>query len=334
MGCTRTRSPAGWRSGWSVAMALAAEPSPADPRRADHRAGPRRSRRRWLEPGGRASARTSPPSVLFISHNLAVIAKMCDRVGVPVRRGAPRRGTGSAGVRGGRATPYTVGLLPVHPPPRSAQGRRGGWTRSLASCRPPGTRLPGCVFAPRLPDRRTALPGGPGPPAFPVGPRPGAHAATPATTPRRTCPGTPRSTLSWPSTRDPAELVVSLRDLSKTLHPTAASRCGPWSASTSASSEAETLGLVGESGSGKTTLARAPARPHRARTKAPTWNWTGPQLAAEAAAAAHGSSSRRCRSCSRTPDSALNRRPHRPAPDQPAAVPAGRPVRGAPPRAG
>jgi peptide/nickel transport system ATP-binding protein len=58
------------------------------------------------------------------------------------------------------------------------------------------------------------------------------------------------------STRDPAELVVSLRDLSKTFTHGGESVRALVGVNLSLE-RGETLGLVGESGSGKTTLARA-----------------------------------------------------------------------------
>ena len=60
-------------------------------------------------------------SLLFISHNLGVIAKMCDRVGVLYAGELIEEGPARAGVR--RSTPSVHGrAAALHPAPRHAQG--------------------------------------------------------------------------------------------------------------------------------------------------------------------------------------------------------------------
>jgi len=190
-------------------------------------------------------------SVLFISHNLAVIAKMCDRVGVlyagelieegPAREvfDAPRH-------------PYTVGLLRCIP--RGGQRKDHGRLDTIPGFLPtPGYEFTGCIFAPRCPiaeDRCRAA----APPAFPVGPgrtsRCYLHEAA-AELPRST-----PADLELPIERPDSRPIVALEGVSKTF----GSRGDAVKAlvAVSLSLEAgETLGLVGESGSGKTTLARA-----------------------------------------------------------------------------
>ncbi len=86
-------------------------------------------------------------SVLFISHNLAVIAKMCDRVGVLyagelVEEGPARR------VFDDPRHPYTVGLLRCIP--RRGQRKDRDRLDTIPGFLPgPGHNLAGCVFAPR-----------------------------------------------------------------------------------------------------------------------------------------------------------------------------------------
>ena len=189
-------------------------------------------------------------SILFISHNLAVIAKMCDRVGVlyagelieegPAREvfDAPRH-------------PYTVGLLRCIP--RGGQRKDHGRLDTIPGfLPPPGHELTGCIFAPRCPiaeDRcRTAAP-----PAFPVG-----AGRTSRCYLHEAAAELPRSTpadLELPIERPDRRPIVALEGVSKTF----GSRGEAVQAlvAVSLSLEAgETLGLVGESGSGKTTLAR------------------------------------------------------------------------------
>ena len=190
-------------------------------------------------------------SVLFISHNLAVIAKMCDRVGVLYAGELLEEGPAQQVFEEPRH-PYTVGLLRCIP--RRGQRKDAGRLDTIPGFLPsPGHTLPGCVFAPRCPIAEQRCREAP-PPAFPVGPARSSrcylHDAT---------SDLPRNTpvdVELASTRDPAELVVSLRDLSKTFTHGGESVRALVGVNLSLE-RGETLGLVGESGSGKTTLARA-----------------------------------------------------------------------------
>ena len=86
-------------------------------------------------------------SVLFISHNLAVIAKMCDRVGVLyagelVEEGPARQ------VFDDPRHPYTVGLLRCIP--RRGQRKDRDRLDTIPGFLPtPGHTMTGCIFAPR-----------------------------------------------------------------------------------------------------------------------------------------------------------------------------------------
>jgi len=189
-------------------------------------------------------------SLLFISHNLAVIAKMCDRVGVLyagelIEEGPARQ------VFDQPRHPYTVGLLRCIP--RRGQRKDHGRLDTIPGFLPtPGNELAGCIFAPRCPivEQRCR---DAAPPAFDAAPdqtsRCYLHDAT---------PNLPRSTpldVQLPATPRAAEPVVTIRNLSKTF--TAHGQAVHALSGVNLDIErGETLGLVGESGSGKTTLAR------------------------------------------------------------------------------
>ena len=190
-------------------------------------------------------------SVLFISHNLAVIAKMCDRVGVLYAGELIEEGPAGE-VFAQPRHPYTVGL--VRCIPRRGQRKDHGRLDTIPGfLPPPGEEPTGCIFAPRCPiaeDRcRSASP-----PAFDTGPGRTARCYLHDQT-----PDLPRNTpedLKIISERDATHPVVSVNGLSKTFR----SRGEAVKALVSVSltlEAGETLGLVGESGSGKTTLARA-----------------------------------------------------------------------------
>src|SRR5487761_1614558 len=117
-------------------------------------------------------------SILFISHNLAVIAKMCDRVGVLYAGELVEEGPAQA-VFDDPRHPYTVGLLRCIP--RRGQRKDHDRLDTIPGFLPaPGHSLPGCVFAPRCalaieecraapPPVFTIGPGDPGGSGLPVG---------------------------------------------------------------------------------------------------------------------------------------------------------------------
>ncbi len=189
-------------------------------------------------------------SVLFISHNLAVIAKMCDRVGVLyagelIEEGPARQ------VFDQPRHPYTVGLLRCIP--RRGQRKDHGRLDTIPGfLPPPGDSLSGCIFAPRCPIAEQQCRDS-APPPFPVGPDRTSRCFL-----HDQAPELPRNTpaeLQLPSADEQAEPIVVMRDVSKTF----AARGENFRALVGVNlslRRGETLGLVGESGSGKTTLAR------------------------------------------------------------------------------
>ena len=186
-------------------------------------------------------------SVLFISHNLAVIAKMCDRVGVLyagelVEEGPARQ------VFDDPRHPYTVGLLRCIP--RRGQRKDRDRLDTIPGFLPaPGHSLSGCVFAPRCALARDRC-RSESPPFFDVSDlrtarcfyheqAPDLPRATPSSTPALATDG-----IGGP--------LVEVDKLSKTFGGGVQALAGV----DLVVHRGETLGLVGESGSGKTTLAR------------------------------------------------------------------------------
>jgi peptide/nickel transport system ATP-binding protein len=190
-------------------------------------------------------------SVLFISHNLAVIAKMCDRVGVLYAGELIEEGPARE-VFDQPRHPYTVGLLRCIP--RRGQRKDHGRLDTIPGFLPaPGSVLNECIFAARCPiaeeQCRTAAP-----PAFAISPTRSSRCYLHELT-----MDLPRNTpvdVQLPSRHDAAEPIVRVASLSKTFD----SRGETVKALVGVDlilERGETLGLVGESGSGKTTLARA-----------------------------------------------------------------------------
>jgi peptide/nickel transport system ATP-binding protein len=195
-------------------------------------------------------------SILFISHNLAVIAKMCDRVGVLYAGELLEQGPARAVFENPRH-PYTVGLLRCIP--RRGQRKDTDRLDTIPGFLPtPGHTMTGCIFAPRCAlarDRcREAEP-----PFFLVDEvrtsrcyfhqeAPDLPRATPAAVPELADDGAGGAGLADGA----GGPLVVVEGLSKTFTGNVRALAGV----DLSVQQGETLGLVGESGSGKTTLAR------------------------------------------------------------------------------
>ncbi len=189
-------------------------------------------------------------SVLFISHNLGVIRRMCERVGVLYAGRLIEEGR-TADVLADPRHPYTVGLLRCIP--RGGLHKNHDRLDTIPGFLPQlGADLPGCVFAGRCPIAREVC--HTDEPDFrPLG---NGHASRchfheqAATLPRAAPP-----TVEARSRANGDGAVVRLENASKTFHQEGQDIRALVGIDV-AIRPGETLGLVGESGSGKTTLAR------------------------------------------------------------------------------
>jgi peptide/nickel transport system ATP-binding protein len=211
-------------------------------------------------------------SLLFISHNLAVIAKMCDRVGVLYAGELVEEGPAEEVFRSPRH-PYTVGLLRSiprrEPSGAGANGGRPPLSTIPGSLPSPGSVLQGCVFAPRcgLADDHCRTDA---PPLYEIGGGRGSRchyneraATVPLVTMGETSDvkaareGADADAIAAATAGNGGrgEVVLRLQSASKTFHIGGQTVRGLHDVDLDIAA-GETVGLVGESGSGKTTLAR------------------------------------------------------------------------------
>jgi len=189
-------------------------------------------------------------AVLFISHNLGLISKMCDTVGVLYAGRLVEEGPVDVVLQDPRH-PYTVGLLRCIP--RGGVRKDKGRLDTIPGFMPSiGAKITGCVFADRcmLADERCRTEE---PPFESLGETHGVrcfHQAEAHSLPREEA-----AELTLPAVDRAAPPLLRLDDLGKVfpqhgtdIHALVGVSADIW--------PGETLGLVGESGSGKTTLAR------------------------------------------------------------------------------
>jgi peptide/nickel transport system ATP-binding protein len=201
-------------------------------------------------------------AVLFISHNLAVIGRMCERVGVLYAGKLVEEGA-TQDVFARPRHPYTVGLLRCLP----TSGRSKTLERldTIAGQLPaPGSITQGCIYADRcrLADDRCRRDA---PPPHRVAAAHGDQMSRCHYHERAM--ELPRANADTPSPRAnvddaaqmqataPGALVLRAERVSKTFHVAGVALKAVDDVSLDLAT-GETLGLVGESGSGKTTLAK------------------------------------------------------------------------------
>jgi peptide/nickel transport system ATP-binding protein len=240
-------------------------------------------------------------SLLFISHNLGVIARMCDRVGVLYAGELVEEGPAGQVFNDPRH-PYTVGLLRCIPRRDMLKARET--LDTIPGFLPtPGLVPKGCIFADRcgLAEERCREEA---PPPYDAGPgrRSRCHFHERAQTLARVEKAEREPLAEGHKTGSP---LISAKDVSKTFHLAGETIQGLVDVDVEVRA-GETLGLVGESGSGKTTLARV-LMGLTAPDKGATITFEGDALA--------GTSPQRSREQKKAlqivfqnPDSALNRR--------------------------
>lgn len=188
-------------------------------------------------------------SVLFISHSLAVIRKMCDRTGVLYAGRMMAEGP-TENIFTEPQHPYTVGLLRCLPGAQTGSRAQTSLDTIPGTLPPLGADIQGCVYADRCAMSEDIC----------IEAEPALHDLGGGRVSRchfpDEAPNLPRTVAPDPVVREESdETLVQIKGASKTF----VQEGHPVYALSNIDLEikvGETVGLVGESGSGKTTLAK------------------------------------------------------------------------------
>ncbi|RUW05310.1 ABC transporter ATP-binding protein, partial [Mesorhizobium sp. M1A.F.Ca.IN.020.03.1.1] len=188
-------------------------------------------------------------SLLFISHNLGLIAESCDRVGI-MYSGELVEEAPTCELFGRPRHPYTQGLIDCIPD--IGHGKHSRTLAAIPGHIPlPSERPRGCLFGPRCAGFRAGLCDRPGMTLEPVGER---HVVRCVRWPELEVAHRELPPLSGESAAPAAEITFS--DITKFYHLGYHKTLKANEAVSFEAGKAEIVALVGESGCGKSTLAR------------------------------------------------------------------------------
>jgi peptide/nickel transport system ATP-binding protein len=188
-------------------------------------------------------------SILFVSHNLGIVARMCERVGVLYAGRLIEQGSASEVFRDPRH-PYTLALLRCVP--RLGMRKDTDRLDPIPGSLPPlGADMPGCVFADRCPIARDRCVQSP-PELFPV-----ADGHTARCFFHEEVPDIPPMATAAQEDAAPVadEVLLQVSELVKTYKFSGTEVVAVGGVDVEIK-RGEVFGLVGESGSGKTSFAK------------------------------------------------------------------------------